>query len=190
MVRFFWIGLFALTLVFAQTAQAELQHYELDGTRSKVEFFYKTSETPSKGVFPVKDSDIRIEWRAIGRSSVDVTIDTGRARMFDPIASLALKSGDFLDTSRYPEARFLSRSVKAKGKGAVVTGDLTLKGVTRPVTLDVAFQRLVGAPEDNSEIVLRIRGIVSRADFGITAFPDVLEDQISLDFMVFLRRTP
>ncbi|MEQ9693946.1 YceI family protein [Shimia sp. SDUM112013] len=188
MIRFFLVGLCALMLVVPQGAQAEAQRYVLDGDRSEVAFFYKTSDVPSKGVFPVKASDIRIEWRNVARSSVDVTIDTGGARVFDPIAALALKSRDFLDTARYPEARFVSRDIRRAGDTARVSGDLTLKGVTRPVNLEVAFQRLVGAPEDNSEIILRIRGGVSRAAFGITAYPEVLEDIITLDFSVFIRR--
>ena len=74
-------------------------------------------------------------------STVDIRIDptsvsTGLPKFDDEIA----KSGNYFDAGTYPEIRFVSTGIKLTGDATgLITGDLTLKGVTKPVTLDVIF---------------------------------------------------
>jgi len=102
--------------------------------------------------------------------------------------TLAIKGPDLLATGQHPYARFVSTRVVPNGNGARITGDLTLKGVTRPITLDAVFKRRADAPADNSELILEISGEVKRAAFEVVGFPQLVDDTIALRFMVHLIR--
>jgi polyisoprenoid-binding protein YceI len=118
------------------------------------------------------------------KAKLDVTI---------PIASLSTASADltkhmlgadFFDSSKYPEARFVSTSVKVNGTNAVVTGNLTLRGVTKSVTLQASF---VGAgtnvPQAGSKktIGFHATGTVNRGDFGMGYGLVMVPDPIKLE---------
>ena len=79
-----------------------------------------------------------------------------------------LKSADFLDVEKYPEIVFKLRSVAPSGDQYNVTGDLTIKGVSRPVVLDVDYLGLVSDPWGGDRIVFSASGVIDREDFGIT----------------------
>jgi polyisoprenoid-binding protein YceI len=121
---------------------------------------------------------------APSKAKLDVTI---------PIASLSTASADltkhmlgadFFDSSKYPEARFVSTSVQVNGTNAIVTGNLTLRGVTRPVTLQASF---VGAgtnvPQAGSKrtIGFHATGTVNRGDFGMGYGLAMVPDPIKLE---------
>jgi polyisoprenoid-binding protein YceI len=81
-----------------------------------------------------------------GKASVQVTIDTNSIDTNHAERDKHLRSKDFFDVQKFPEAKFVSTSYKPLGNGkAKLTGDLTLHGVTRSVTLDV---QQVGAGPD------------------------------------------
>ncbi|MCL6415381.1 YceI family protein [Aestuariirhabdus sp. Z084] len=70
-------------------------------------------------------------------SKVEVTINTTSVNTNHAERDKHLRSDDFLDVSSFPKATFVSTSVKSDGKGnAIITGDLTLRGVTRSITID------------------------------------------------------
>lgn len=75
-----------------------------------------------------------------GRSSVEVAIDANQLWTGDPERDAHLKSADFLDVQRHPHILFHSSSVEQLGASHYrVTGELTIRGVTRPATLDVHY---------------------------------------------------
>lgn len=80
-----------------------------------------------------------------------------------------LKSGDFFDAEQFPEIRFVSTSVKHQDDEHFdLTGDLTIKGVTKPVTLKVEFGGVAKDPWGNVKAGFTINGKINRADFGLT----------------------
>jgi polyisoprenoid-binding protein YceI len=92
------------------------------------------------------------------------SIDTGDARRDDH-----LRAPDFLDVERFPQLTYRSTRVSLDADGALdVSGDLTIKGVTRPVTL---HGRIAGAGNDpwgNRRAMFSLEGEIDREDFGIT----------------------
>lgn len=76
---------------------------------------------------------------------VNVTINTGSLDTNHAERDKHLRSADFLNTSKYPQATFTSTEVKKEGERYKVTGNLTLNGVTKPITLDA---RLMGEGKD------------------------------------------
>lgn len=93
-----------------------------------------------------------------------------------------LKSPDFFDMAKFPAATFTSTSVQVSGSTARITGDLTLHGVTRPVTLQARF---VGAgpgpmPPHTLNVGFEATGKLRRSDFGIAYGVPLVSDEVEL----------
>jgi polyisoprenoid-binding protein YceI len=89
-----------------------------------------------------------------------------------------LRSNRFLDTAAHPQIRFVSRSVERTGdRAARITGDLTMHGVTRSVTLDAVLNGAGPHPFDGRIMAgFSATTHISRAQFGLNAFPEQVGD--------------
>ncbi len=80
-----------------------------------------------------------------------------------------LKSPDFFDAERFPEIMYASRRIEPLGGPDYrVTGDLTIKGVTRPVTMEATVEGAGEDPWGAERVGIRVRGALDRKDFGLT----------------------
>ena len=92
-----------------------------------------------------------------------------------------LASAELLDAAKFPTARFVSTSVEVSGERAAITGDLTLHGVTKPVTLNAAFHGAGVNPMSKAETIgFSADAKVKRSDFGLGAFVPVVSDEVDL----------
>ena len=95
-----------------------------------------------------------------------------------------LKSPDFFDAAKYPKLTFKSTAVKAVGKNQYkLTGDLTMHGITKPVTLDLLYRGTVENPMSKKPTSgFQVTGIVKRSDFGIgEKFPaTMISDEVRI----------
>jgi polyisoprenoid-binding protein YceI len=79
-----------------------------------------------------------------------------------------LKSPDFFDVAKFPTITFASTSVEKKGEHYAVTGNLTMRGVTKPITLDVEWAGVATNPRAGSKHAgFSARGQLNRKDFGV-----------------------
>ncbi|CAN5402032.1 hypothetical protein BH23ACT7_BH23ACT7_05530 [soil metagenome] len=101
-------------------------------------------------------------------SSVTVEIDAASINTRDENRDTHLRSGDFLDVERFPTLDFVSTAVEPRGKRWAVHGDLTIRGVTRPVTLDVEYLGTLTDPWGNSKAAFSATAEIDREDYGIT----------------------
>ena len=110
------------------------------------------------------------------RSRVEATIDVASVNTRDEKRDGHLKSPDFFDVARYPTITFKSTKVEKAGAGALkVTGNLTMKGVTRQVVLDVAGPSAeVKDPYGNVRRGLSATTQLDRKDFGVSYGPDAI----------------
>lgn len=122
-----------------------------------------------KGSFEKFSGTVQIDDRDITKSKVDVTIDTNSINTNVSKRDVHLRSGDFFDVAKYPTMTFTSKKVAKSGKdGLKVTGDLTLHGVTKEVTLDV--EGLTGESKDpwgNIRKGATATTKINRKDFGL-----------------------
>ena len=169
-------------------ALAAPQRYDVDLDRSRVSFDYQMGEQTSRGYFPMQAGDVVLNLANVAQSRVEVVLSTAGVRAGDLFATAAMKSRDVLDADRFPTARFVSQTVAKRPEGALVTGALTLRGVTRAAAVDVRILRHPDAPADNSELILEISGQLRRSDFGATGYADMVGDLITLRFYVWLSR--
>lgn len=99
--------------------------------------------------------------------SIEGTVKAASITTFDADRDGHLQAPDFFDTQRYPELRFASTSVEANGNELVVTGDLTIKDITKQVELTGIFVGSAIDPWGNERIGLELEGTVDRTDFGL-----------------------
>ncbi len=130
------------------------------------------------------------------RASGSLTLDpkhpaAARLEIELPIASVSttnarldseLKGSDWFDAAHFPVARFVSTKVVPHGaRRADVTGDLTLHGVTRPVTLHVTFNGAGVNPLDKMYTAgFEARGVIHRSAFGVTKYVPLVGDNVDL----------
>jgi polyisoprenoid-binding protein YceI len=99
--------------------------------------------------------------------AIEGTVDPSTITTFDADRDGHLQSPDFFDTARYPELRFESTSFGTDGDQLVVTGDLTIKGVTKQVELRGSYVGAGVDPYGNDRIGIELEGTVDRTDFGL-----------------------
>jgi polyisoprenoid-binding protein YceI len=104
----------------------------------------------------------------VEQSSVEVVIDMASVNSGDIARDDHLRSADFFDVAVHPRATYRSSSLAVDGDRGRMTGDLTIKGVTRPVTLDIELLGTATDPWGNERLVLSARGRINREDWGLT----------------------
>jgi polyisoprenoid-binding protein YceI len=101
-------------------------------------------------------------------SKVTVTIDMSSVNSGDESRDNHLRSEDFFDVENNPTATFVSDSVDWNGNSGSMTGNLTIKGTARPVTLKLDYVGHARDPWDNDRAVFSARGRVNREDWNLT----------------------
>lgn len=79
-----------------------------------------------------------------------------------------LKSADFFDAEQFPKMTFTSSSFEKDGSDYILKGDLTVKGITKPIKLNVEFGGIATDPWGNTKAGFTISGKINRTDFGLT----------------------
>jgi polyisoprenoid-binding protein YceI len=108
-------------------------------------------------------------------STVEVTVKTASIDTNDENRDNHVRSDDFLGVEKFPNLTFKSTKVEIHPRGTwKVTGDLTVREVTRPVVLDVEFAGVIQDPYGNQRIGFTASGEINRDEFGVT-FNAVME---------------
>lgn len=122
-------------------------------------------------------STVALDPNRLQATRVKVSLNARAAKTGLIFATQAMTGPSILDVVRFPEITFVSRQVhlSVNGRlsgGARVSGDLTLRGVTRPISLQAALHRPVGSSKtDLDHLTFRLTGQLSRAAFGPRALP-------------------
>lgn len=102
-------------------------------------------------------------------STIDVSIDTASVNTNAEDRDNHLRSGDFFDSADFPTMRFVSTEIKDLGDGQYeVTGDLTIKDVTKSVTLDTTYLGIISDPWGNGKAMLEASAKINRENWGLT----------------------
>jgi polyisoprenoid-binding protein YceI len=171
----------ALIALLALPAQAGTIAYQMDAANSTVAF--ETDFGPDKitGSFPLEQADLKLDFANITNCTVEVALDVTGAQASFPFAAQALKGPKVLDAKDHPRMTFQSTSVKGAGDAAEVTGNLTIRGVTKTVTLKAQLFRPQGsAATDLDQLTVKLSGRVNRSDFGATGWADMVGDEVRI----------
>jgi polyisoprenoid-binding protein YceI len=101
-------------------------------------------------------------------SKVEATIDASSLVTGDEGRDQHLRSSDFLEVDKHQQLKFVSRSVRAAGSDYEVEGDLSIKGVTRPVTLALELNGVSADPWGGQRAGFSASTEINRSDFGVT----------------------
>lgn len=101
------------------------------------------------------------------QSTVDATIEVGSINTSDTSRDGHLKSPDFFDAEQFPTITFATTGVRADGDDFVLTGDLTIKGVTRPVDLELEFNGVEKDPWGGTRAGFSAETEINRKDWGL-----------------------
>ena len=156
------------TPLLAQTPAAAPEAWAVDKTHSNVIFKVRHLVANVSGSFNDFGADINIDRANPANSSVEFTIQTASIDTANQNRDNHLKSPDFFEVEKYPTISFKSTSVKAKSANSFyVTGNLTMHGVTKQVTLPVEFLGFGKDPRGNDKAGFSIETTLNRKDYGI-----------------------
>jgi polyisoprenoid-binding protein YceI len=139
--------------------------WSLDPIHSRVDFEVSYLAGTFKGEFHEIGAELTVdgEW-----ASLEGTAKVGSVDVKDENLSAHLQSPDFFDAERHPELRFAADDIRLDGDGRVsVDGELTIKGVTKPVAVTGTVTAPIADPYGNDRIGLNLTTAVDRTDFGV-----------------------
>ncbi|MBB4304062.1 polyisoprenoid-binding protein YceI [Rhodobium orientis] len=173
----------ALSGAFAASALAEPVDYAFDKTHANITFTINhLGFSTAHGRFNTFDGALTIDEETPANSAVTVTIATDSLDTFYDKRNEHLKSKDFFNVAEFPEMTFKSTSVEKTGDDMLkMTGDLTMLGVTKPVTLDVTVPKLGAHPMSGAKAVgFHATGTIKRSEWGMTTFVPAVSDEVDI----------
>ena len=187
--RPFVLSLAALALAPAGPARATPARYDLQPADSTVAFETDFGPDRITGSIPLARADLVLDFDRASNCSVNVVLDVTGAGASFPFAAQALKGPKVLDAASHPQMTFVSTRVKAAGKGATVTGNLTIRGVTRTETFAAEIFRQKGTEAgDLSRLTVVLTGRVNRSDYGATGWSDMVSDEVRITITARITR--
>ena len=192
----------AAALCLASAAQAQMTKapaevkagtYKLDASHSKVTWAVTHFGFSSYvGQFPDVNGTMKLDPANLGATELQVTIDTTKIGTLNATLDKNLKAPGFLDTAKFPTASFKSTKVTRTGDmTADIVGDLTLKDVTRPVTLKAIFNQAGPNPLDKVySLGFAATTTIKRSDFGVSAYVPAIGDNVTLTIDVEFKAVP
>lgn len=162
-------AILATTLPFAGSAMAADYAIDIKGAHAAINFSVShLGYGWVVGRFNEFEGSFSYDPAKPAESKVDVTINTKSVDSNHAERDKHLRGGDFLNTDKHAEATFKSTSFKAgEGKKAQIMGDFTLRGVTKPITLDVVMQGAGKDPWGGERIGFKGSTSIVMADYGI-----------------------
>jgi polyisoprenoid-binding protein YceI len=132
--------------------------------------------------FGQADGFITYDPANVAASKVEVTLPLSGLNSHVPDFDEHLRSDDFFDAAKFPTVTFKSTSVKAAGKGKLtVIGDLTIKGITKPVTLNVTINKVGEQPmAKRAAAGFNASTMIKRSDFGMGKYAPNVSDEVKL----------
>jgi polyisoprenoid-binding protein YceI len=181
----------ALLVLGAAAPAAAAESFEISGKYGTIDFAIGNSKvfrttgsfTDWKGTVKVDDADVQ-------QSSVDVVINTTSIQMLDEQQTNMLKDADYFDVAHFPEMTFHSTRVERTGQSTLkVDGNVTLRGVTRPMTLAVTVSDRQPQAAPGARYA-RFRGVgtIKRSEFGMTKYLDMVGDNVEISIATEARR--
>lgn len=168
----------------ASPQAAGAQTYAITPQNSKIEWIGSKVTGSHNGSFEKFNGEVHYANNDVAQSHVQITIDSSSVKADDPKLTDHLKTADFFDVAKFPEATFESTAIKAGGdKGAThtVTGNLKMHGVTKSIT----FPATIAVTPDTATVDATFA--INRKDFGINyagAADNLIRDEVVMKLAI------
>ena len=173
----------ALLAFAAPFAMAQTSTWKSDAAHSEIDFSIKHLAVSNvHGRLGHVDATIVYNEKDVTKSTVTATIDVAGLDTGESARDNHLRSDAFFDTTKFATATFVSTSVAKGGQGLLVSGNLTIKGVTKPVVLDVSGPTApVTGMDKKPHVGFSATTTLHRADFSLGSFPEaILSDEVKM----------
>lgn len=152
-----------------ETTTTTTTKWAIDPAHSEVQFKVKHLMISTvTGSFKQFGAEAELEGDDLTNAQVSFWADTASIFTNDEKRDAHLRSPDFFDSEQFPKLTFTSTRIEGSGSNWKVTGDLTIKGVTKPVTLDVEWSGQAKDPWGNTKAGLNLSGKIDRKEWGLT----------------------
>jgi polyisoprenoid-binding protein YceI len=150
--------------------------WAIDTSHTTVEFAVRHLGLASvKGTFNAVRGEAQVDEQDLTKSAGRVEIDVASIDTRDQGRDNHLRSADFFDAEQFPTITFESRRIThLRGERFEVEGDLTIRGISRPVTLQAEVSEFINDPWGNRRAAVSLEGEINRTEWGMT-FNQVLE---------------
>jgi polyisoprenoid-binding protein YceI len=170
------VGAMTSSMALAESYQLEKTHVDLLFSINHAGF------TEKHGSFRELDATLDYDSEKPENSRVTVTVKTASVDTALPARDTDLKGERFLDVQKYPEMRFVSTRVTPVADGSLrIEGDLTLHGITKPLTLEARLNKAGPNPFDKKPTLgFSATGALKRSDFGMSNYLPMIGDVVTL----------
>jgi polyisoprenoid-binding protein YceI len=174
-------------------ARVPAGRYEIDPNHTSITFdidHFKYTRFTMR--FDRKQGQLDWSEGGLDRSTTSVTIDAASIDTNVPLLDKMVKGPDMLDVERNPQIRFVSTRFERTGESrGTLSGDLTIRGVTQPVALDVTFNGFAPDPLTKKDTLgFSAEGRFSRAKFGLSTWYPAVGDDIHVRIQAEFVKTP
>ncbi len=180
------IALAAVAATLSSAAFAAPETYPIDGTHTSPRFEYSHFGYSTQISRFDKTSGTIVIDKAAKTGSVDVSIDATSVNTGYPLFNQHIQGEDFFDTAKYPTITYKSSSLKFEGdKLVAVEGNLTVKGVTKPVTLKVSSFHCMPHPMLKKDACgANATATIKRSEFNAGKYAPYVGDDVTLSIAV------
>lgn len=175
------LAVIAVTLCIPVVAQSSA--WQLDPLHSSAQFAVRHMGISTvRGTFTKLNGTARYDAADPKNNSVEVTIDTASVDTRVEMRDNDLRSDHFFDAQKFPTMTFRSTKIESAGTNKVkITGDLTIRGIAKPVTLDVdGPSKPVNDGQGHLHMGVSATGTVNRTDFGMTGYQGMVGNEVIL----------
>ncbi|MGN6163346.1 MAG: YceI family protein [Flavisolibacter sp.] len=144
--------------------------WKIDPAHSEIQFKVKhLMITTVTGYFRKFDLDVETQTEDFNSASrIEFTADIDSIDTNNQQRDQHLKSADFFSGEEHRQLKFVGKKYEGSGEEAKLTGDLTIRGVTKPITVNVEFGGIVVDPYGQTKAGFTVTGKLSRKEFGLT----------------------
>ncbi|MGZ5281455.1 MAG: YceI family protein [Bacteroidia bacterium] len=144
--------------------------WKIDPTHSEIQFKVKhLMITTVTGYFKTFDLTVETEDEDFSKTSkIEFTADIDSIHTNNEQRDTHLRSADFFDAASHSQLKFVGNDFDVNGNTAKLHGDLTIRGTTKPITLDVELAGIVTDPYGQVKAGFSVEGKIKRKDFGLT----------------------
>jgi polyisoprenoid-binding protein YceI len=181
----------SLALALVLPAAAETQSWNIDGAHSSAQFSVRHMGISTvRGAFTKVSGTVQYDPADLAKTVIDATIEAASVDTRVEMRDNDLRSPHFFDASKYPTLTFKSKKVAEAGPGKLkVTGDLTIHGLTKEITLDVEGPSApVKDPRGNLRVGASASTTINRKDFGVDGAAAVVGDDVPITIDMELTR--
>jgi polyisoprenoid-binding protein YceI len=163
-------------------SQAKTETYKVDNVHTSVLFKIKHMEVADfYGRFNTVSGEFSINANQPSENALDIRVKVADIDTNNSERDKHLKAEEYFHAEKHAEIRFVGRKFKPMGtRKFEVTGDLTLRGVTKPLTIMIEHSKSVEDPWGNTRVGLATEFTIKRSDFGMTEMIGPLSDEVTL----------